>query len=55
MVPSRWGLSDYWCKWRFHDQFVFVGIRSDCEDGSVLAYTSLPIVSDLRLWGLGIG
>ena len=22
------GLSDQWCKWRFHDQLVFVGIRS---------------------------
>ena len=22
------GLSDQWCKWQFHDQLVFVGIRS---------------------------
>jgi len=22
------GLSDQWCKWRFHDQLAFVGIRS---------------------------
>jgi hypothetical protein len=29
--PGLWadaGLSDQWCKWRFHDQLAFVGIRS---------------------------
>ena len=27
-LPDRSGRSDQWCKWRFHNQLVFVGIRS---------------------------